>query len=45
MTQPRHRFLKLLYGCAEDEKLVINHAHHRAHDFILDQGVLGTEVE
>ena len=39
------RFLELLDGGAEDEQLVVDHAHHRANDFIPDQGMLGAEVE
>ena len=45
MTEPRHRFFELLDWRAKDEQLVIDHAHHRANHFILDQGVLGAEVE
>ena len=45
MTEPRYRFFKLLNRRAKDEQLIVNYAHHRAHNFILDQGVLGTEVE
>jgi len=45
MTEPRNSFFELLYRRAKDEQLVIDHAHHRADHFILDQGVLGTEVE
>jgi len=45
MTQARHRFFELLYWRAKDEELVIDDAHHRAYHFVLDQGVLGTEVE
>src|SRR4030095_9188120 len=45
VTELGDRFFELLDGRAKDEELVIDHAHHRADHFILDQGVLGAEVE
>ena len=37
--------LELLDWLTENEKLIVDDAHHRAHDLILDGRVLGTEVE
>ncbi len=43
--QRRDGLLELFDGLAEDEKLIVDHAHERGHDLVLDRRVLRAEVE
>ena len=45
VRQRRDGLLELLDGLTENEQLIIDDAHHRAHDLVLDGRVLCAKVE